>query len=84
MVEIFNKGEECKPNWTEASADYDADVEHLEIMGKPVMEKWETPFMHALADVAASKVFHFIFCLFMRNFTERQNHLTRLKRLTIP
>jgi len=55
MVEIFNKGEECKPNWTEASADYDADVEHLEIMGKPVMEKWETPFMHALADVAASK-----------------------------
>ena len=55
MVEIFNKGEECKPSWTAASADYDHNGEHLEIQGKPVMEKWETPFMHELADVAASK-----------------------------
>ncbi|XP_026540937.1 guanidinoacetate N-methyltransferase [Notechis scutatus] len=52
---IFLEGENCKTSWKEATAGYNPANTHLEIMGKPVMERWETPYMHALASVAASQ-----------------------------
>jgi len=52
---IYADGEDLKSQWKDASADFDDTDEHLEIKGKPVMERWETPFMHSLATVAASK-----------------------------
>ena len=52
---IFNSGEKYEEKWTNAKAEYDCTDDHLVIMGKPVMERWETPFMHLLADIASSK-----------------------------
>ncbi|XP_003385480.1 PREDICTED: guanidinoacetate N-methyltransferase-like [Amphimedon queenslandica] len=50
---IFSDGENCKDNWKDAKATFTSNKEHLVILGKPVMEKWETPYMHKLATIAA-------------------------------
>lgn len=55
MNKILLPGEDTLPVWHNAEATYSQDDTTLEIKGKPVMERWETPFMHALATNAGSK-----------------------------
>jgi len=52
---IFQEGEDLKKKWNKIDADFDETNDHLNIEGKPVMERWETPYMHSLARVARSK-----------------------------
>ena len=55
---IFSKDENCKDAWNETKADFSikiGDNDKLQIAGKPVMERWETPYMHMLARAAACK-----------------------------
>jgi len=55
VKEIFEDGEDLKKDWNKIDADFDDTNDHLNIEGKPVMERWETPYMHSLARVARSK-----------------------------
>ena len=55
ITKILIPGENTLPEWSKNDANYSKDGTNLEIMGKPVMEAWETPFMHKLATYAASK-----------------------------
>ena len=50
---LYQKGEDNKNVWDSAQTKH-TDT-HLEIMGKPVMERWETPYMHKLAEIATSR-----------------------------
>ena len=52
---IFSDGEDCKQEWEQAKATFTDGNEHLVILGKPVMERWETPYMHKLASIAGSR-----------------------------
>jgi len=55
---IYKENEDCKTDWHKTHADFDIRVgenDKLQIAGKPVMERWETPYMHMLANAAACK-----------------------------
>merc|ERR1712110_1408116 len=55
MEAIFKEKEDCKSDWHKTKADFlPGENDKLQISGKPVMERWETPYMHMLADAAAS------------------------------
>lgn len=50
---VFENGEDYKSVWDKAPAIHTEN--DLQITGKPVMERWETPYMHKLAEIASSK-----------------------------
>ena len=53
---IYSEREDCKQSWSETKADFSikvGDNDKLQIAGKPVMERWETPYMHLLARAAS-------------------------------
>lgn len=52
---IYASNEDCTSKWKQATANFSEGMNHLEIMGKAVMERWETPYMHKLAAIASSK-----------------------------
>ena len=51
---VYQKGEDFKNVWDKALTKR-TDT-HLEIMGKPVMERWETPYMHGKSYFAGLKM----------------------------
>lgn len=53
--QIFSKNEDVESEWKDAKAHFTENKKELVILGKPVMERWETPYMHKLAAVAASR-----------------------------
>ena len=53
---IYSEREDCKQSWSETKTDFSikvGDNDKLQIAGKPVMERWETPYMHLLARAAS-------------------------------
>ena len=52
---IFKRGENYKQDWNRAKAIFTDGNEHLMILGKPVMERWETPLMYKLAEIVTSR-----------------------------
>lgn len=54
MSSGFTPKGEYRQNWTDAEAAFSESGDSLEILGNPVMEKWEDAYMGELATVAAS------------------------------
>ena len=45
-LRIFKEDENCKSTWHETKANFiDGENDKLQIQGKPVMERWETPYV---------------------------------------
>ena len=53
MNKILVPGENTIADWDKSPASFTGGLKRLDIKGKPVMQSWETPFMHALATNAS-------------------------------